>query len=74
MIKEGEFIRLQGNAVPQTVDVVFIVEAKECNKDLLKSKNFESVIELLEKELNELNVTNNRYTKLDKTTSNYFLT
>lgn len=57
---------MQGNAVPQTVDVVFIVEAKECNRDLLKTKNFESVIELLDKELNELNVTNNRYEKLTK--------
>ncbi|XP_018566495.1 uncharacterized protein LOC108907336 [Anoplophora glabripennis] len=60
-IKEGEFIRLQGSAVPQTADVVFIVEAKECNKDLIRSKNFDTVIEQLDKELSDLNVMNNRY-------------
>ncbi|KAJ8978166.1 hypothetical protein NQ317_004215 [Molorchus minor] len=60
-IQEGDFIRLQGGSVPKTADIVFIVEAKKCNEDLKTRKNLETVLELLEKELNELNITNNRY-------------
>ncbi|KAJ8914497.1 hypothetical protein NQ315_002769 [Exocentrus adspersus] len=60
-IKEGEFVRLQGSEVPRSVDVVFIIEAKECNKDITKSKNFGNVAELLDKELTELKLTQNRY-------------
>ncbi|KAJ8955430.1 hypothetical protein NQ318_003528, partial [Aromia moschata] len=60
-IPEGDFIRLRGNAVPRSADVVFIIEAKKCNKDLKTSRNFETVVDLLDKELTELNITNNRY-------------
>ncbi|XP_056647213.1 uncharacterized protein LOC130451874 [Diorhabda sublineata] len=60
-IREGHFIRLQGSDVPQTADIVFIVEAKKCNKDLKKSKNFELLIDLVEKELQENKIINNSY-------------
>ncbi|CAH1158795.1 unnamed protein product [Phyllotreta striolata] len=59
--REGDFIRLQGSHVPQTADIVFIVEAKDCNKDLRKSRSFDSVVESLEKALEEQNIKNNRY-------------
>nr|CAH7759061.1 unnamed protein product [Callosobruchus chinensis] len=60
-IQEGDFIRLQGSSVPQTADIVFIVEAKDCNKDVKNARNLDVVVELLEKELAELNITDNRY-------------
>lgn len=60
MIQEGDFIRLHGNAVPRIADIVFIVEAKTCNKDLKNRRNFDSVVELLEKELADLNIKDNR--------------
>lgn len=59
-IREGDFIRLHGNSVPRTADVVFIVEAKNCNKDLKNRKNFNAVIESINQELLQLNITNNR--------------
>ncbi|KAG5880871.1 hypothetical protein JTB14_004019 [Gonioctena quinquepunctata] len=59
--REGNITRLHGNDVPRSADVVFIVEAKKCNKDLKKSRNFEIVVEFLEKELRELNITDNKY-------------
>ncbi|CAG9760349.1 unnamed protein product [Ceutorhynchus assimilis] len=60
-LNEGDFIRLYGNTVPKTADVVFIVEAKKCNKDLKNHKNFNTVVESINQELLELNITNNRY-------------
>ncbi|XP_030755989.1 uncharacterized protein LOC115882214 [Sitophilus oryzae] len=60
-IMEGEFVRLQGSAVPRMADIVFIVEAKDCNKDLKNHKNFNILVESINHELSELNVTKNRY-------------
>ncbi|KAF7269539.1 hypothetical protein GWI33_017432 [Rhynchophorus ferrugineus] len=60
-ISEGEFVRLQGSAVPRMADIVFIVEAKACNKDLRNNKNFNIVVESINQELSDLNITNNRY-------------
>ncbi|XP_072402619.1 uncharacterized protein Apoltp isoform X1 [Diabrotica undecimpunctata] len=60
-IQEGDFIRLQGSDVPQSADIVFIIEAKMCNKDLKKSRNFDLLVELIEKELDDLKIRNNSY-------------
>ncbi|XP_066155546.1 uncharacterized protein Apoltp [Euwallacea fornicatus] len=60
-IREGDFIRLHGSSVPRTADIVFIVEAKKCNQDLRNRKNFNILVESINQELSELNVTNNRY-------------
>ncbi|CAG9816912.1 unnamed protein product [Phaedon cochleariae] len=59
--QEGDFIRLHGSDVPKTADVVFIVETKKCNRDIKKLRNFDILVELLEKELGELNIKNNKY-------------
>lgn len=59
-LDEGEYIQLEGDDVPQSADVVFIVEAKECNKDVRSNRKLDHLVELLNKELLQLNVTNNR--------------
>ncbi|KAJ3640007.1 hypothetical protein Zmor_003331 [Zophobas morio] len=61
LLDEGEFIQLNPPDLPQSADVVFIVEAKACNKDLRARKNMDSVIEALHKELTEQRLKNNRY-------------
>lgn len=57
---EGEFVYLNGDAVPQSADVVFIIEAKECNKDVRRLRKMDGIVEQLHKELTQLNLTNNR--------------
>lgn len=51
---------LSDDAVPQSADVVFIIEAKECNKDLRANKKLDIVAEQLYKELSYRNLTKNR--------------
>lgn len=58
---EGKFIKLVGDDVPKTTDVVFIVEAKPCNQDLKTGKNIINIVTALQKELIDANVTDNRY-------------
>jgi hypothetical protein len=57
---EGDFRQLQNNAIPQSSDIVFIIEAKECNRNIKQKRNMDSVISLLLKELTELKITSNR--------------
>jgi hypothetical protein len=57
---EGDFRQLQNNAVPQSSDVVFIIEAKECNRNIKYKRNMDSLISLLLKELTDLKITSNR--------------
>ena len=57
---EGNFMQLRNNAVPQSSDIVFIVEAKECNKNIKHKRNMDCVISLLLKELTDLKITSNR--------------
>lgn len=51
---------LNEGAVPQSADVVFIIEAKECNKELRDNRKLDIVAEHLYKELTYHNLTNNR--------------
>lgn len=60
-LDEGEFLKLDGPDLPQSADVVFIIEAKECNKNLRRNKNFDSIIEMLDKELTDYHLIDNRY-------------
>lgn len=59
-VQEGTFITLEGRAVPQTSDVVFIVEAKFCNEDIVNKKNMLQLINAISKELISNGFTNNR--------------
>ncbi|XP_069692884.1 uncharacterized protein Apoltp isoform X2 [Periplaneta americana] len=58
---EGDFRQLEGNAVPQSTDVVFIIEAKECNRNIKEKRNMDSLSSLLTKELTDLKMTANRF-------------
>lgn len=60
-IPEGKFVKLTGDEVPRTTDIVFIVEAKPCNKDLTLTKSIMTIVNSLEAELTVANITNNRY-------------
>lgn len=59
-VPEGTFISFSANDTPSTVDVVFIVEAKPCNKDIVKMKSMSSVVAAMEKELNDMKIKDNR--------------
>jgi len=58
---EGDFRHLRNNAVPQSSDIVFIVEAKECNRNIKHKRNMDSLISLMLKELTDLKITSNRF-------------
>lgn len=59
-VPEGTFISFNASDAPSTADIVFIVEAKPCNKDIGKTKSMTSVVVALEKELNDMKIKNNR--------------
>lgn len=50
-----------GSSVRQTSDVVFIVEAGPCNRDLVRSKNLFNLVTVLEQRLVNVSITGNRY-------------
>lgn len=47
-------------STPNVSDVVFIVEAKECNRDVFAAKNLGVLISTLQKELVAANLKSNR--------------
>lgn len=59
-VPEGTFISFNETDAPSTADIVFIVEAKPCNKDFVKTKGMSSVVAALEKELNDIGIKDNR--------------
>lgn len=59
-VAEGDFVRFEQDSMPRSADVVFIVEAKQCNRDLRARKNIDTIVEMIEKELIVMNVTHNR--------------
>lgn len=61
MIPEGTFIKLKLDLVPKSADIVFIVEAKSCNENIMDSKSVMTFATSLNKELITANITNNRY-------------
>lgn len=58
---EGDFIRLKDDSVPKSSDIVFIVEAKHCNRDLTGNKSIPIMVSVLSKELQAVGLTDNRY-------------
>lgn len=58
---DGEVITIKGNRVPQSSDVVFILEAKECNNFSLRRKNMPTIVNAIAKELQDAAITNSRY-------------
>ncbi|EZA49996.1 Apolipophorins [Ooceraea biroi] len=60
-VAEGRFKRLEGDTVPRSADVVFIVEAKSCNHDVKLNSSMELLITQLSNELNDSNFTGNRW-------------
>ncbi|XP_016937028.3 uncharacterized protein Apoltp [Drosophila suzukii] len=60
-VPEGTFMELSGPEIPRSSDVVFIVEAKDCNANLKTSKNIMTVVSSIEEQLQAAKLTNNRY-------------
>ena len=57
---EGDFIRLKDSSVPQSSHVIFIIEAKQCNRDLTGNKSIPIFVSMLLKELQHVGLTDNR--------------
>ncbi|KAK2581438.1 hypothetical protein KPH14_005113 [Odynerus spinipes] len=60
-IAEGEFRKLEGDAIPKSTDVVFIVEAKECNRGIRQNRSIEQLVNQLSKELKDQGLVANRW-------------
>lgn len=60
-VNEGVFVSMKDEEVPKTTDVVFIVEAKECNKNLNTDKSMVSLVSLIETELQAVGLQGNQY-------------
>jgi hypothetical protein len=60
-ITEGEFLHFNGSHVPSSADIVFIVEAKECNRNLTEKRNVHTLLTIMVKELHDVGMTGNRY-------------
>ncbi|VVC30431.1 Hypothetical protein CINCED_3A001550 [Cinara cedri] len=60
-ITEGEFLRFNESQVPQSADIVFIVEAKECNRNFAEKRNVHTMLTMLTKELHDVGMTNNKF-------------
>nr|CAD7442595.1 unnamed protein product [Timema bartmani] len=58
---EGDFHKLENESVPRSTDIVFIVEAKDCNKNILENRNMASLLTVLSKELITANIKENRF-------------
>ncbi|XP_017025668.1 uncharacterized protein Apoltp [Drosophila kikkawai] len=60
-VPEGTFMELTGEQIPRSSDVVFLVEAKDCNANLKTSKSIMTVVASVEEQLQAAKLTNNRY-------------
>lgn len=60
-ISEGQFVLLKDEDIPNSADVVFIVEAKNCNRNVRNNKKIDDLVNNIENELLKLNINNNRY-------------
>lgn len=59
-VPEGTFFKLEGPELIKRTDVVFIVEAKPCNKQISTMKNIMQLVNAMEKEFLDANITDNR--------------
>nr|XP_018903254.1 PREDICTED: uncharacterized protein LOC109034507 [Bemisia tabaci] len=60
-LTEGDLINLKADEIPKSADVILIIEAKECNKLITERKSIGSLLNTLEKELQECGIRNNRF-------------
>ncbi|XP_076641857.1 apolipoprotein lipid transfer particle [Halictus rubicundus] len=60
-VQEGQFKRLEGENVPMSTDVVFIVEGKSCNRDIKQNRSMEQLVSQLGKELNDQGLEDTRW-------------
>ncbi|GLH12107.1 Apolipophorins, partial [Gryllus bimaculatus] len=60
-VPEGDFRQLEGNEVPKSTDVVFIVEAGSCNSNITTERSLDALLTSLSKELTGAGFTSNRY-------------
>ncbi|XP_076620317.1 apolipoprotein lipid transfer particle [Colletes latitarsis] len=60
-VAEGQFRRLEGNNVPMSTDVVFIVEGKDCNRDIKQNRSIEQLITQMNKEFKDRGLVDNRW-------------
>lgn len=60
-VAEGQFVKLEGDRVPTSTDVVFIVEGKECNRNVKENRSVDQLITQLSKELRDHGLTDNRW-------------
>ncbi|BES90627.1 Domain of Unknown Function (DUF1081) [Nesidiocoris tenuis] len=61
LLEEGQLILLDKDDVKQSTDVVFIVEAKECNQYMREKKMVNTFITILTKELENVGLHSNRF-------------
>lgn len=59
-VPEGKFVTLEDDAIPKSADIVFIVEAKQCNENIRTKRNMDYIIESIHKELTNLKIEDNR--------------
>ncbi|XP_045454917.1 apolipophorins [Melitaea cinxia] len=59
IVEEGSFLQLQN--VPRSMDVVFVIEAQYCNKNIRKTKNIDMFVETLDSKLQGNGFSDNRY-------------
>lgn len=60
-VAEGQFRQLEGENVPMSTDVVFIVEGKDCNRDIKQNRSIEQLITQLSKEFKEHGLEDTRW-------------
>ncbi|XP_034189232.2 apolipoprotein lipid transfer particle [Osmia lignaria lignaria] len=60
-VAEGQFRRLEGERVPRSTDVVFIVEGKDCNRGVKGNRSIEHLVAQLNKEFRDQGLTDNRW-------------
>lgn len=59
-VTEGSIFELNGDDVPKTSDVVFIIEAKHCNHNVTANKNIPVIIAAMEKAFAEVGLQDTR--------------
>lgn len=60
-VNEGVFVTLKNEEVPKITDVVFIVEAKGCNRNLNTERSMVSLVNLIEMEFQAVGLKDNKY-------------
>nr|XP_034825791.1 apolipophorins [Maniola hyperantus] len=59
LVEEGAFLQLEN--IPESMDIVFVVEAQYCNKNIRKTKNIDLFVDTLDSKLQGNGFSDNRY-------------